>query len=64
MHSSHTSPDPKNTRADRTLSMARVIRDRIRFGQLIDQIHDDLVPGYLDEADFRVAWQAALVLLK
>lgn len=64
MHPSHTTPDPKNNRADRTLAMVRIIRDRMKGGHLVDQIHDDLVPGYLDEADFRVAWMAALVLLK
>jgi hypothetical protein len=45
IHPSHTTPDPENTRADRTLSMARVIRDRMKSGHLMDEIHDDLVPS-------------------
>lgn len=64
IHPIHTTPDAKNTRADRTLSMARVIRDRVRKGHLVDEVHDDLVPGYLDEGEFYLAWQAALELLK
>ncbi len=63
IHPSHTTPDPENTRADRTLSMARVIRDRMKSGHLMDEIHDDLVPNYVSEQDFFLAWKAALVLL-
>lgn len=64
MHPSHTSPNPENTRADRTLSMARVIRDRMKSGHIVDDIRDDLVPNYVSEQDFFLAWQAALILLK
>lgn len=64
IHPSHTSPNPENTRADRTLSMARVIRDRMKSGHLVDDIRGDLVPNYVSEQDFYLAWQAALVLLK
>lgn len=63
MHPSHTTPDPKNTRADRTLNVARIIRDRMNFGQTVDEIRDDLVPGYVSELDFFLAWKAALILL-
>lgn len=64
IHPSHTTPDPKNTRADRTLSMARVIRDRLRAGEKARKLHDDLVPGYLSEDDFFLALAAAVELLK
>lgn len=63
IHPIHTTPDAKNTRADRTLSMARVIRDRMKSGHLVDEIRDDLVPGYVSEQDFFLAWKAALILL-
>ncbi len=64
IHPSHTTPDPKNTRADRTLTMAKVIRDRLRAGEDARRIHDQLVPDYLTEEDFFLALGAATVLLK
>lgn len=64
IHPSHTAPNAENNRADRTLTMTRIIRDRMKSGHIVDEIHDDLVPGYVSEGDFHLAWQAALVLLK
>jgi hypothetical protein len=64
IHPSHTTPDPENTRADRTLSLARVIRDRLRANQDARRIHDELVPDYLSEDEFFLALGAAIVLSK
>lgn len=64
IHPSHTTPDPKNTRADRTLTLAKVIRDRLKAGEKARKLHDDLVPDYLSEDDFFLALGAAIVLLK
>jgi hypothetical protein len=64
MHPSHTSPDPANDRADQTLRMARVVRERLAYGQAATDIHDDLVPNYVSEDDFFLALAAALVLSK
>ncbi len=64
IHPSHTTPDPKNTRADRTLTLAKVIRDRLRAKEDARRIHDQLVPDYLSEDDFQLALGAAIVLLK
>ena len=61
MHPSHTTPDPKNTRADRTLNVARIIRDRMNFGQTVDEIRDDLVPGYVSELDASMARLAGFI---
>jgi len=64
IHPIHTTPDAKNIRADQALTAARYIRAQMRVGRIVDEIHDDLVPSRLDEGEFYLAWQAALVLLK
>jgi hypothetical protein len=64
IHPSHTTPDPKNTRADRTLTLGKIIRDRLRAKELAQNIHDDLVPNYLSEDDFFLALAVAVNLLK
>lgn len=62
IHASHTTPDPKNTRADRTLTLGKVIRDRLKANQDARRIHDELVPDYLNEEDFQLALGAAILL--
>jgi len=62
MHPSHVTPDPKNTRADRTLSLARIIRDRCGYGLTEAEVRADLVPEYADEETFFLALAAARVL--
>jgi len=64
MHPSHVTPDPKNIKADRTLTIARVIRDRLKGGDRIEAIREQLVPHYLEADEFHLSWKAALVLLK
>lgn len=61
VHPSHTSHCPKNERADRTLSLIRVVADRRAHGQTLEEIRDDLVPTYLDAADFHLVWHASSV---
>lgn len=59
VHPIHITPDPKNTRADRTLALIRMVSDRLNFGQSVAEIHDDLVPDYADEETFFLAVRAA-----
>jgi hypothetical protein len=65
MHPSHTTPDSKNDKANRTLAYAKLIRDRLEANQGNRRsIHDDLVPEKLTEEDFHLAYAAAKILQK
>ena len=64
MHSSHYTTNPENERADQTLRMAKVVRERLAYGQVLSDIRRDLVPDYVSEDDFFLACAAALVLSK
>lgn len=52
----------KDNRADHTIIVAKIIRERLNFGQTENAIKSDLVPDYIAEEDFFLAFEAAKIL--